>query len=98
MRKVQPYRFVPQTSYSVEQFGRWSRGSGFPPPEPLFFQLVTPAKAGSRESHMCHDGVRVQPCVYILASHRNGTLYIGITSDLDRRASDHGRDLYGEIQ
>src|SRR5271166_2906257 len=36
MRKVQPYRFVPQTSYPVEQFDRWSCGSGFPPPEPLF--------------------------------------------------------------
>jgi len=36
MRKVQPYRFVPQTSYSVEQFDRWSSGSGFPPPEPPF--------------------------------------------------------------
>ena len=23
-----------------------------------------------------------QPCVYILASKRNGTLYIGVTSDL----------------
>jgi len=46
----------------------------------------------------CHDAVRMQPCVYILASHRNGTLYIGVTSDLGRRASDHRRDLYGKIQ
>jgi hypothetical protein len=36
MRKVQPYRFVPQTSYAVEEFDRRSSGSGFPPPEPLF--------------------------------------------------------------
>ena len=29
-----------------------------------------------------------QPCVYILASKRNGTLYVGVTSDLlDRTAS-----------
>lgn len=30
-----------------------------------------------------------QPCVYILASQRNGTLYIGVTSDIARRLSDH---------
>jgi hypothetical protein len=27
-----------------------------------------------------------QPCVYIVASGRNGTLYTGVTSDLNRRA------------
>jgi predicted GIY-YIG superfamily endonuclease len=27
--------------------------------------------------------VRKSPCVYILASDRNGTLYIGVTSDLE---------------
>jgi putative endonuclease len=26
-----------------------------------------------------------QPCVYILASRRNGTLYVGVTSDLVQR-------------
>jgi putative endonuclease len=30
-----------------------------------------------------------QPCVYILASRRNGTLYIGVTSDLSKRVWDH---------
>ena len=29
------------------------------------------------------------PCVYILASKRNGTLYIGVTSDLVQRVWQH---------
>jgi putative endonuclease len=30
-----------------------------------------------------------QPCVYILASRRNGTLYVGVTSDLVKRVWEH---------
>lgn len=30
-----------------------------------------------------------QPCVYLLASQRNGTLYVGVTSDLIARIWQH---------
>jgi putative endonuclease len=30
-----------------------------------------------------------QPCVYIMASRRNGTLYTGVTSDLVQRVGTH---------
>jgi putative endonuclease len=33
-----------------------------------------------------------QPCVYILASQRNGTLYVGVTSDLVKRIWEHKND------
>jgi len=34
-----------------------------------------------------------QPCVYILASRRNGTLYTGVTSDLVQRVWQHKNNL-----
>ena len=34
-----------------------------------------------------------QPAVYILASERNGTLYVGVTSDLVKRIWEHKQDL-----
>ena len=33
-----------------------------------------------------------QPAVYILASKRNGTLYVGVTSDLVKRVWQHRND------
>ena len=33
--------------------------------------------------------MRKNPCVYILASRRNGTLYIGVTSNLPKRMCEH---------
>ena len=35
----------------------------------------------------------MQPAVYILASRRNGTLYIGVTSHLVQRIWQHKNDL-----
>jgi putative endonuclease len=34
-----------------------------------------------------------QPAVYILASKRNGTLYVGVTRDLTKRAWEHKNEL-----
>ena len=48
---------------------------------------VVPAKA---ETQGAPSGVtEKRPCVYILASRRNGTLYVGVTSDLARRVWQH---------
>ena len=35
----------------------------------------------------------MQPCVYILASKRNGTLYVGVTSNLAKRVWEHREQL-----
>jgi len=34
-----------------------------------------------------------QPCVYIMASGRNGTLYIGVASDVIKRIWEHKNDV-----
>ena len=34
-----------------------------------------------------------KPCVYILVIKRNGTLYIGVTSDLVKRVWEHKNDV-----
>ena len=34
-----------------------------------------------------------QPCVYLLASGRNGTIYTGVTSNLPKRIWEHKNDL-----
>ncbi len=40
--------------------------------------------------------IECQPCVYILANGRHGTLYIGMTSDLPRRLHQH-RNGEGDV-
>ena len=34
-----------------------------------------------------------EPCVYILASRRRGTLYVGVTSNLAKRVWEHKQDV-----
>ena len=36
----------------------------------------------------------MRPAVYILASKRNGTLYVGVTSDLHHRMAEHDQGLF----
>jgi len=37
--------------------------------------------------------INKQPCVYILSSKRNGTLYVGVTSDVVKRGWEHRNGL-----
>ena len=37
----------------------------------------------------------VEPCVYLLASQRNGTLYLGVTANLMQRIAQHRDGIFG---
>src|SRR5690625_6913240 len=57
------------------------------------YTLVIPAKAGIQytpihQTQGCFS-MNKQACTYILASKRNGTLYVGVTSDLLKRVWEH---------
>lgn len=51
--------------------------------------LVVPAQAGTQYGRMRER----QPCVYMLASKRNGTLYVGVTSELVKRIWEHKNNV-----
>jgi putative endonuclease len=53
-----------------------------------FPKSVMPAKAGIQggEHH------KMRPCIYVLASDRNSTLYVGVTSNIDQRVWAHKTD------
>ena len=38
---------------------------------------------------MTNEAMRKQPCVYMMANRRNGTIYTGVTSNLSERAYQH---------
>ena len=54
--------------------------------------FIVPSFPRKRESKRRFTMTR-QPAVYILASKPNGTLYVGVTSDLPRRIWDHKQDV-----
>ncbi|WP_371929831.1 GIY-YIG nuclease family protein [Uliginosibacterium sp. 31-16] len=51
-----------------------------------------PAKAGIQNTPT-RRRESIQPCVYILASQRNGTLYVGVTANLVQRVWQHKSGL-----
>jgi predicted GIY-YIG superfamily endonuclease len=54
---------------------------------PTWCPIVIPVETG------ISAGMTKRPAVYIIASKRNGTLYVGVTSDLQKWAWEHKQDL-----
>ncbi len=57
---------------------------------PIPGMAIDCTRVDRQQSHMPQ---RKQPCVYILASRPRGTLYVGTTSDIARRAWEHREGL-----
>jgi putative endonuclease len=53
---------------------------------------VIPAQAGIQRPGT-EARMERQPCVYILANKRNGTLYVGLTSNLIKRVWEHKQKI-----
>jgi putative endonuclease len=53
---------------------------------------ISPPQPPRPDSISCTTMSR-QPAVYILASRRNGTLYVGVTSNLPQRVWEHKQGL-----
>ncbi|GAH08501.1 unnamed protein product, partial [marine sediment metagenome] len=63
---------------------------------------VIPAKAGIQKKNIDNGNklssnilynIKNQYCIYILANKRNGTLYIGVTSNLVERVYEHKNNM-----
>ncbi|MGH8278029.1 MAG: GIY-YIG nuclease family protein [Gammaproteobacteria bacterium] len=56
-----------------------------------------PPRGRLRRGSSSKETMDRQPAVYILASKRNGRLYIGVTSDVHKRAWEHKYALVGDF-
>jgi putative endonuclease len=66
---------------------KWGKINILPAAQNIFYGWI-PAFAGMTKKPGGHS-MNKQPCVYLLASKRNGTLYVGVTSDLIKRVWEH---------
>lgn len=59
------------------------------PSHPLLASFPPPHSSFPRRREYMFRRMNKQSCVYLLASKKNGTLYVGVTSDLVQRVWQH---------
>ena len=79
----------------TEPYARWCGSLGGRPPR--LPDVVVPMTSRRDAAVLSSITMDKKPAVYILASDRNGTLYVGVTTNLVKRVWEHREELADEF-
>src|SRR4051794_14015818 len=94
---TRPYMIGIRSAFSIRARGHWPHLEAVYMTAPRSVCQNTKKSLADRGPSI-HDGGKLekkmkQPCVYIMANRRDGTVYTGVTANLPRRAFEHRERL-----